>query len=64
MVGKVKMEDIASKSKIFAEYYFTQCHNKAMDVAKIVEYTALRERRVFIGACKNTGLMLFNTNRI
>jgi len=63
-VGKVKIEDIGSKSKKFGEFLFLQSGNEAMDVAKIVEYIALQEECVSIGACKNTGLIFCNTGRI
>ena len=60
----MKIEGIGSKSKIFGEFFFLQSGNEAMDVAKIVEYTAVQEECVSIGACKNTALIFCNTGRI
>ncbi len=60
----MKIEGIRRKSKEFGEYFFEACRNEAVDVAKIVEYTALQEECVFNGAHKDKGCIFRNNGEI
>jgi len=49
----VKMEAIRRKWENFGEFIFSSRKNDAVDVIRIVEYTDLDRKCVFIGARKN-----------